>query len=190
MPDDDLLRARHAKRTLKRLRKAGWRVHNPSLLIGTGGPTVYLCDAPTRRLIVVMLSSEAMPCVRAEFPKSGLSHDQVVVGLEKLVAELAQKPADDPSQRQLAAATALYLLGTHSYAITQQNPRAQYLIVRYIDASTGQPLLRPHPLLAFHELTPAQVEQAVEELLSLDRQRHPERFPRAPVVPFRLKPSN
>lgn len=191
MADSDLRRARRAKQAFHRFVRAGWRASTPYSLTGTGGPIVYLCDVPSGSLFAVALASDAFSNVATTLAKIGLSWDDVCSALSILIGRLAKRSSsvDHQAREYLPAATALYLLGTESYQKTRDNPRAAYLIVRYVDASTGAPVLRPNPMTTTGPLTPLQVQIAVEQVLAFDRAHYPERFPRAEVIPFRVKSS-
>lgn len=86
-------------------------------------------------------------------------------------------------------AAGLYIAGTKSYSMMKEagvsNP--QMVVLRHPDASSGAHLLRPFPTMATKPLSPSDIEKAASDVLLVDRQNHPERFPRAKVLNFRCK---
>lgn len=60
----------------------------------------------------------------------------------------------------------------------------QIVVLRYRDASTGGHVLRPFATIATSPLSPTDVEKAATDVLTWDRQNHPERFARATILQF------
>lgn len=62
-----------------------------------------------------------------------------------------------------------------------------YLVIRHWDYSNNSSLLRPVPIKGQPYYRPEEIEALVDEVLSIDRQNHPERFKMAEVIPFKIK---
>lgn len=83
----------------------------------------------------------------------------------------------------------MYLAGTQSYAYMKNIGKAngQFIVLRYRDYANGDYLLRPNPVLNDEMLTPQEVEYQVKMILENDKIKHPERFKRADIIPFKIK---
>ena len=191
-PVCDLNAARAARAWFQRIREAGWRGHQigPTPAGTLGGPTLYLCAVEHRVHVIVQFVQDALAHL-AEFGSGqGLSFDDACTGLGTALQEVGKAWPNCPPELHSALElfAGLYLPGTQSYRMAQQfGTDGQFLILQYPHVATGHGLLRPVALTGSQICSPAEIEAAVQSVLAIDRQNHPERFPRAPLLPFRLK---
>lgn len=174
------------------LSRAGWRVAEGATSVAAakiGGPTIYVTDVATGTLYVVGLTTDAISVLTKQAAEGKVSFRDICDSLGSLIGDLAANKTvlEAETRAMLSAAAALYMAGTKSYELllSMRPDNHYFMIIRYIDRSTGEPLLRPTPLLATAPLSPSDVAFAVDQVLAIDRQMHPERFGTAKLLPFR-----
>mgnify|MGYP001571770056 FL=1 len=181
------------KKLVETFDKAGWDISRPigELHSPMGGPTIYIGDVSSGRLYVVTLVVNGVELLQNQLRKSGLSYQDICDALGSLVSDLStdKVPFNLETQSALVSGAVLYIAGTKSYEISTSSkmPNPQFIVLRYMDYSTGDHLLRPLPISSPDPLTPAEVEEYGNLILDMDRKNHPGRFKSAKVLPFVIK---
>lgn len=184
-----LKHVRQVRQLAEALKEAGWRltdsIHTASgAELNLGGPNIYICDVDSGQLILVGLAQDAFEQLDRTPQAKELTFEDVCNAFGFLLEDVIKRGKVTPKLReQLTVAAALYIRGTQSFAMVKAMlDRAQFVVLRY--GRMG--LLRPSPVLTKAHLSPAQVEMFAAQLDAVDRQRHPERFARGKVLPFRV----
>lgn len=172
--------------------QAGWKIQFVTTeRASQNGNCIFLCDVATGFMVVASVTIDSLASLRQQAANAPFGFNEICNALGTLLAELAagRQALDDHAQQSLGIAASLYMMGTRTYetAMTQGQANCQFLVVRYLDASCEEHVLRPAALPASRQLTPSDIESLVERILSMDRQQHPERFRRAAVIPFKAK---
>jgi hypothetical protein len=177
--------------TVQAYANAGWHVDGANLLADVaGGAAVYLIDVVAARMILVGLKRGALDELAAVAARHALSFAEicnhfgtlftnVVVGRTRLVGE---------AKNDLAAAAGIYIIGTQSYTAGMPlMTLPQFLVLRLPNEETGGHYLRPVPLIKATPMSPEELVDVTNNTLAHDRARHPARFGRGQLLPFRLK---
>lgn len=181
------------KKFLESFSAAGWNLSRATVTNAEiGGPTIYITDIETGQLLLVALTMNAIPLLTERAREDSVSFGDMCNMLGTLLGDLVTNkiPLDEESRGALTAAAGLYIAGTQGYAMMNNTGvhNGQYLVIRHPDASfPGGHILRPVPIRAVKPLSPEDIEAAVEHVLAIDRRNHPERFPRAKVLAFRIR---
>jgi len=187
----DFRGASDRRRLVEAFSAAGWSMQNHPTGDQVGGAVIYHVDIKSGRLYATALTVNAIPIATKINKEIRLTFDNVCDYLGSLLTALGSgKVAFDADARNdLTVLSILYIMETNGYAtaIKLALPRLQFLVIHMPDASSGQNLLRPVPLNSPDLLSPEQLETVVNRVMELDRQKHPERFLRSKVIPFRLK---
>lgn len=174
----------------------GWEISIPTHAgIGNndmGGPMIYFCDIEPNELYVVALTADAIDHVAKLSEDRKLTFDDACSALGSLLADVASGKAELTSETRgsIAVGAAMYIPHTKSYAHAQANgglANWQFIVMRQPDASTGDYILRPFPVLSSRPLSPLEIAEYVIEILAVDRITHPERFPSAALLQFNPK---
>lgn len=167
------------------LQRDGWNIdvlEDP----GAGGPNIFLVDAETGYVQLCQPPADGLTQLLARWQRRrGKIWDAVCDALGTLLGELARQTTWSKTDLADAAKLAcLYTAGTQIYArlIDAQVPTGTVLVIRFQHANPGEYWLRPAALFRTDVLSPQEVLAAAQDVLALDRVRHPERFPRAPVI--------
>lgn len=152
------------------------------------GPRIFLLDVATGYMQYCQARHETMMQAAARWTKArGPLWDEVCGACGTLLGSLAKRQAPaSADQADLGMLACLYVAGTQTYATLQAQSSAvgSVLVLRYRNAQDGEYWLRPAAKIGTELLTPEQVYVFAEEILQIDRQMHPERFPRASVTPI------
>lgn len=180
------------KATADAFSRAGWKIHFATTDDASqNGNCIYLCDIDTGYLVVVSVTKPSLSSLKQQTASAPFGFDDICNALGTLLAELAagRQRFDHHAQQSLGVAASLYMMGTRTYelALSQAQSECQFLVVRYLDISAGEHVLRPAALPTNRRFSPGDVEGLVERIITMDRQQHPERFPRAAIIPFKAK---
>lgn len=155
------------------------------------GPTIYFCDIDSSMLYVVGTIKNAVEVLAKETSNANFKFDEICDAVNSLIADLSsgKLKLDNKINHTLATGAVMYLAGTQSYAYMKNIGKAngQFIVLRYRDYANGDYLLRPNPVLNDEMLTPQEVEYQVKMILENDKIKHPERFKRADIIPFKIK---
>lgn len=179
---------RRLQELVKRASAAGWSLDVPSPGADEppdDGAAIYLCDYESGRLILILLRSSAFKQVNQLMERSRFSFEQACNALGSLIDDVIdQNELTEDIRSALTLTAAAYVRGTKTYETLRGQSRAQFLVVRYRWAG----MLRPAAVVRDGKLlSPEELEAFVANVVAIDRQRHPDWFPRAEVVPFRLR---
>lgn len=171
---------------------AGWKIQFVTTEgVAENANCIYVCDDETGFIVVTSVTKGSLESLREQAKLAPFGFDDICNALGTLLGELAagKQALDKTARESLGAAATLYMLGTRTYAIAVEKGQAdcQFLILRHADASAGEHVLRPVALPANKRFAPKEIEGVVQRVLAMDRQQHPERFPRAKVVPFKAR---
>lgn len=190
MPISSLENARFNRGFITSFRKSGWDLADISSAHKIGGPTVYICDVESGGLVVFSVFDRILEQAKFDFQKEGVTFEDICNGFGTLIADLfkREKQFSEAERQTLGLAALLYISETKSYSYFKENniSPVQLLILRYKDASNGEALLRPNPIVENGPISPDKVEQIASVVLHQDRINHPHRFSRANVLPFKL----
>jgi hypothetical protein len=180
------------RRLSEAFRQAGWNLHSPTGVFQgvPGGPTIYLADVDTGRVFTVVSVKDSVAILSRGFDAKELTQQDINNAFGSLIGDIVtgETRFDAETQNMLTILAVLYIAGTKSYAMVRELESPSFLVLRYRDVQLGDNayLLRPCPLMAQKPLSPADIETLANQVLKLDRQNHPERFPRAKVIPFKV----
>ncbi len=150
------------------------------------GPRIFLLDVATGYIQYCQARHETMVKAAVRWTEArGPLWDEVCGACGTLLGSLAKRQSPTTAdQADLGMLACLYVAGTQTYATLQAHgdARGSVLVLRYRNAHDGEYWLRPAAKLGAELLTPEQVYAFAEEILQIDRQMHPERFPRASVT--------
>jgi hypothetical protein len=185
-------KAAEFRKLLASLKEAGWlfgAVVTPAET--AAGPMVYVCDVASGTLFLIVLPKDAIERTIADAKIAGLrlSKDEVESHATALFTHVASSKTmlAEEEHRYAGTILSLYLAQTTAYARVKANVNnAHFVVVRYRCAKTGIYWNRTVAVLASMQLGPAEIEMVANRVLDTDRQRCPERFPRATVLQFRV----
>lgn len=189
-----------AEKRLRKYRKAfsssGWNLHArekglASKLDNLDGPAFYLCDIETGQLHVVVTRADVFPLVENKKREEGVTFSEICDAFGSFYSDICTGKIKLSSEASsiLAFAVALYISGTQGYQLVLEEgmENMHYLVIRHWDYSNNSSLLRPVPIKGQPYYRPEEIEALVDEVLSIDRRNHPERFKMAEVIPFKIK---
>ncbi len=184
------------KALMDKFMSSGWQISetkNKDALNtdNTDGPTIYFCDIDSSMLYVVGTVKDAVEILAKETSNTNFKFDEICDAVNSLIADLSsgKLKLNNKINHTFATGAVMYLAGTQSYAYMKNIGKAngQFIVLRYRDYANGDYLLRPNPVLNNEMLTPQEVEYQVKMILENDKTKHPERFKRADIIPFKIK---
>ncbi len=185
------------KALMDKFMSGGWQINdtkNKGLVVNADnadGPTIYICDIDSSMLYVVATIKDAVKILEKESTNTKFKFDVICDAVNSLIADLSSSKLklDGKISNTFATGAVMYLAGTQSYAYMKNIGKAngQFIVLRYRDYANGDYLLRPNPVLSDKMLTPQEVEYQVRMILGNDKLKHPERFKRADIIPFKIK---
>lgn len=180
------------RRIAKDFEDAGWIVRRPSDSNGMSeGPSIYLLDIESGRLFLVITQSGGIENNSKHLLRKGFSHRDAIDGLSVVMDKLVTGEVlfDDEHRGILHLTAEAYIASTRSYATAVQQgylKSGSFLVLRYQDYSNKCSLLRPVLIPNDRVLSPKMIQNAAEIALKIDREAHPERFPRAKVISLQI----
>jgi hypothetical protein len=189
-----------AEKRLKKYREAfaesGWNLHASGKgladkIDNLEGPAFYLCDLVTVQLIVVATAKGVFDLAEEHKRNEGFAFQTICDCFGSLYTDIteARIKLDMDVSNLLAIAVAMYISGTqgHKHVVEQGRADMHYLVIRHWDYLSNTWMLRPVPIAPKPYYPPEIIESIVDEVLSIDRQNHPQRFKSAKVIPFKVK---
>lgn len=191
----NLLNAVEHRRMVESFKNAGWHLSGdaPQVDGQAGGPTIYIVDVETGYTYVVATVKDGIERLLAGSRPPEMNFEFACDALGSLIGDLAsgRNRFDENARHALMYTATLYIGGTKIYSLAQknvaENKSAHYIVLRYRDATTKEYILRPSAVFHATPLTPADIENHANYVLSLDRANHPERFNNAQVLPFKAR---
>jgi len=184
----NILDFEHEKKRLSwrdQLRHAGWDL-GAFETDEDDGSMAYIVDADTGYLQCVRLLTTSLEHAEQQWQKDRSNWHLVVDGLSLAIDRSNRKP-DLENQTDTGILSTLYLAGTKTWKTMRTYPLQAFsvFIIRYTDMSCGKKSLRPAALRTATLMSPEQVYDTAEHILSIDAANHPERFSRryTPNIP-------
>ncbi len=146
------------------------------------GPAIYLCDVDTGRTLVLCSAAGAMERLSEVAALDAHGFAQMKIAFHVLVAHLlecvAQAQAIPALTRQgVILGALLCITETRGFHITKHHgDNVQHLLLRYADASTGNPVLTPMPLFKAHPVEVAELNATATHVLLSENLNYPQRF--------------
>jgi hypothetical protein len=189
-------KAAQFRKLIASLKEAGWMPGPVVTPADTAaGPMVYVCDVESGTMYLIVLPKDAIERTIADGKIAGvrLTKDEVESHASAFFAHVASSKTvlTEEEHHYAGVILPLYLAQTTAYEMAKADINsAHFIVVRYRCAKTGTFWNRTVAVLASMQLGPAQIEMVANRVLDTDRKRCPERFPRATVLPFRLRPAD
>jgi hypothetical protein len=177
--------------TVQAYANAGWHVDGARFVADVAGSAaVYLIDVEAGRMILVGLKRGALAELAAVAARHTLTFGEICNHFGTLFSDVIEGRTSliGEAKNDLAAAAGIYIVGTQSYAVGM--PRMtlpQFLVLRLPNKESGGHFLRPVPLIKTTPMSPEELVEVTNQTLAYDRAKHPARYGRGQVLPFRLK---
>lgn len=180
--------AKNKRDTRVLLKKFGWNLEgfHDSVL---NTLVVYFFDPITTGFATLVTSSqENIDDMKKEISKSPVTFQDVCDSITTAYHELAKKQWSVEEIDMFSIGLLMYAIQTQSFQIacSQELNPLHFVVLYYHDSRRNTGMLRPFTIpKACPLLTPDDIYRASIEVMQYDRYLHPERFPKAEVIPLR-----
>lgn len=177
----------------KKYEKAGWAFENRKEII-PNGPIIYICETKSGYLQIVHTDADRFNDLARKIKQGRYKWKQMLNGAGALLKTLSKKA--EPIKLEQEKRDLLnffitgYLVGTKTYkaASLPKDKIIAYIVVGISGKNTDY-WLRPVSIIQYDTklLTPSELLRGVKQVIDIDRKAHPEKFPGAQVLPFKVQ---
>ncbi|MCG7952662.1 MAG: hypothetical protein N0E56_15800 [Candidatus Thiodiazotropha endolucinida] len=196
MSVSSMMAEKRLRKYRKQLNDSGWdlRAQERGLaenIDNLEGPVFYLCDYESGQLHVVATRKNVFDLVEQHKIEKGVSFQDICDALGSFYTDICDGKIKLTAEASntLALAVSSYISGTQGYQLVnaQGATNMHYLVIRHWDYSTNTSMLRPVPIRGQTYYPPETIEGLVDQVMTMDKQNHPERFKSAQIIPFKIK---